>query len=208
VTCTPGGFAARVVAVALLLAPAPAAAQWVVTPWAGLDFDGATSFVDFEDGVGDTKIALGGSAGWIGDGLFGLEGNVGYTPGLFDRDGVAPAANVVLSSSALVATGDLLVLTPRALVRDTLRPYVLGGLGLMRVQALFVGDAFEPLDVRYLALAVGGGAIGRLTDVSSVRFELRRVSNLSYESDHLLVLNERRSRVAFWRVSVGVQLAY
>lgn len=202
-------LAAALVAAWALAVPAAAAAQWVVTPWMGLDFDGSTSFVDFEDGIGDTKIALGGSAGWIGDGLFGIEANVGYTPGLFDRDGVDPAFDLVQGSSALVATGDLLLLTPRAIVRDTLRPYVLGGLGLMRVRALFVGDAAEPLDGRYLALAVGGGAIGRLTDRSSLRFELRRVSNLSYESDHdLVVMDGERSRVSFWRVSVGVQIAY
>ena len=198
--------AAALVAAALLAAPGAADAQWVVTPWVGLGFDSDTSFFDLEDGVGDTKITFGGSAGRLTDGLLGFEANLGYTPGLFDRDGVDALTNVVMDSSVLVVTGDLLLLTPRAIVRDTLRPYVLGGLGLMRVRAQFVGDAIEPLDGRYLALAVGGGAIGRLTDLSSLRFELRRLSNLSYESGHLLLFEGERSRLSFWRVTIGVQL--
>jgi len=203
------GVAPVAVLAALLLmaAPGPARAQWTVSPWLGLGFDGASSFVTFEDGIGETKVTFGGAAGWLTDGLLGLEANVGYTPGAFDRDGVAPADDLIQDSSMLVATGDLLVLTPRAIVRDTLRPYVVGGLGLMRVHARFVLDA-TGLDSNYLALAVGGGAIGRLTERSSLRFEVRRLSNLSYETDHELLLDDDRSRVSFWRLTVGVQLAY
>jgi hypothetical protein len=198
---------AALLGAALVLAvPGPARAQWTVTPWLGLGFDGTANFVTFEDGIGETKVTFGGAVGWLTDGLLGLEGNVGYTPGALDRDGVAPVDDLILDSSLLVATGDLLVLTPRAIVRDTLRPYVVGGLGLMRVHARFVLDA-TGLDNNYLALAVGGGAIGRLTERSSLRFEVRRLSNLS-ESDHELLLYDDRSRVSFWRLAIGVQVAY
>ena len=46
-----------------LLAPSSAGADWFVTPFIGFKFAGVTTFVDLENGVGDTKLTLGGSGG-------------------------------------------------------------------------------------------------------------------------------------------------
>ena len=192
----------------MLLAGAPEArADWVVSPFLGISFDGTTNFLDLENGVGEVKITFGGSGGWLSDGLIGLEANIGHTYGFFQSGDESGEGGLVLSSSVTAITGDALVLVPRAILRDSLRPYVLGGLGLLRVRSEYVADTFR-IDGSYLGLALGGGAIGRLTERSSLRFELRRLSNLTRTKGHDLLLPGDPPALSFWRVTVGVQISY
>lgn len=193
----------------LVLAAVPQAqADWVFSPLLGVTFDGTTTYLDLEHGVEETKLTFGGSGGWLSDGLIGVEVNAGYTPGFFDSGDESRETDLVVGSSALVITGDVLVLVPRSIARESLRPYVLGGVGLLRVRGEFAAGALEH-DSRLLGLAIGGGAIGALTDRTSLRFDVRRISNLTTDDESLTTdLTFGPASLSFWRATIGVLLAY
>lgn len=188
----------------LIAGATPVWADWIVSPFLGVGFNGTTTFIDLENGAGETKLTFGGSGGWLSDGLLGVEINVGYTPGFFDTGDESRDAELVLGSSVTAVTGDLLVLVPRAVLRDSLRPYVLGGVGLLRLRSDDIAEAF-PISSNLLGLALGGGAFGRLTELTSLRFELRRISNLTRDDTAPALA---ATSLTFWRATIGVLISY
>ena len=56
-----------------------------------------------------------------------------------------------------------------------------------------------------LGLQLGGGAIGFVTDRAALRFDLRSVRTLSRAID---LVGESKSKLSFWRASVGVAIRY
>ena len=171
-------------------------------PFVGLKLDGKTNLVDLDQAAGATKPTVGGSLALLGSGLFGIEMDVGYSPGFFDSDA---RGALVTHSNVTTLTGDVLVAVPAGLTRDSLRPYVLGGVGLMHAGITDKLDVF-PVGSNFLALAVGGGAVGTLTRRTSVRFELRRLQNLT--EDRSRVVGFGPSRLSFWRTTVGLAFRY
>ena len=95
-------------------------------------------------------------------------------PGFFELADGRPA---IVSSNFTTVTGSLIVTAPLGLTRESLRPYVVGGLGLMHVG---IGDRlnFVPVDRNLLGLNLGGGAIGMLNDRAGIRFDLRHVRSI------------------------------
>jgi hypothetical protein len=184
------------------LQPATASAEWLIWPYLGLKFAGSTSLADPEEGAGATKLTLGGSVTLLGDGVLGIEGDFGYSPRFFERDLPEPR---ITSSSVLTLTGSVMAAVPRSVTRDSLRPYVLGGLGLMHVGIDYVADLLPPVDSNVLCLSLGGGAIGPITQRTSVRFEIRHFRNLTAEDEDL---SFGTTRLSFWRATVGVTLRY
>jgi opacity protein-like surface antigen len=181
--------------------PELAYADWLVTPFIGLKFGGATGILDLDFGVDTTKLSLGGSVALIGDGLLGIEADFGYTPGFFNRDS---PPDLVVSSNVTTLTGNVLVLVPRALVGESLRPYVIGGAGWMHAGINDVEGAL-PVSANLVGLTVGGGAIGPLSPRTSLRFELRYFRNLS-DFPHEIVVGG--TRLSFWRATVGVAVRF
>jgi hypothetical protein len=189
------------VCVLALLAPATARADWLITPFIGSSFGGTTNFVDLEQGAGETKFTWGGSAALLSDGVFGVEGDFGYAPHFFERD--TPAV-LVTSSRVMTITGSVIAALPLTVTRESLRPYVSGGLGLMHARLEDVLGVF-PVNSRLLALSVGGGAIGFLTPRTGLRFEIRQFKNLTGEQ---VSGSLEAARLRFWRATVGVTFRY
>ena len=179
-----------------------ASADWLITPFIGLKFAGHTNIALLPDGAGATKLAVGASVALLSDGMFGIEGDFGYISRFFERSDVN---SLIAKSSVSTLTGNLIVAVPRSITRDSLRPYVLGGVGLMHVGS---EDLIEvlPVDSNLLCLGVGGGAIGPVTNRVSVRFEVRHLRNLSKEDDE--VIGFGNTRLNFWRATVGVFFRY
>ena len=67
-----------VAAVALLLAPASARADWLFTPNIGGGFGG--------DASGREHLTYGATIGWMGAGIFGWEADFAYTPEFFEEE--------------------------------------------------------------------------------------------------------------------------
>lgn len=178
--------------------PRPASADWFLTPFYGLKFGGQTSLVDLESGAGTTKQVFGGSVSFIGGGIIGVEGDIGYMPGYFQGD----LGLLVVESSLLTLTGNVVVATPLSWTRESLRPYIVGGIGLMRAYA---DDTLNvlPVNDNLLAIDVGGGVMGFIDNRTGVRFELRYFSSLGQPE---VSSSFGTARLSHWRASVGLVL--
>src|ERR1700752_2431667 len=66
-------------------APAPAAADWLLTPFVGANFGGNANFGDFAtfDDEVERRVDFGASLGWMGKGIVGFEVDFGYSPNFF-----------------------------------------------------------------------------------------------------------------------------
>src|SRR5438067_2117282 len=115
-----------------VLTPAPARADWLLTPFFGLKLDGTTNLVDLDRAAGKTKMTIGGSFGMLTDGLVGLDLDFGYTPGFFDSP---DTGGLILRSNVVTLMGDVIIATPRSVTRDSLRPFVIGGAGLLHASS-------------------------------------------------------------------------
>lgn len=183
------------------LPPAPAGADWLITPFVGLKFGGETNpLVDLETAAGEKKLAVGGSVSLLGDGLLGLEADFGYSPRFFEREG-----GLVVRSYVWTLTGSVILAAPLGLTRESLRPYVVGGLGLIRARSEDLANVVG-IDSNLLGLIVGGGAVGFVTSKVGLRFDIRRFSRLSREDPAAVALGP--TPLNFWRASVGVVLRY
>lgn len=184
-----------------LIAPAAASADWLITPFLGTAFSGETTFVA-DPGAGQKKPMFGVSVALLGDGMFGLEADVAHSPRYFQ--GNTPGG-IVLKSRITTLGGNVIVAAPIALTRESLRPYLVGGLGLLQART---DDLIGLTAIRkdLLGLTVGGGAVGFLSADTGVRFDLRHVKAISGEAGPLA--RQGLSRLSFWRFSVGVTIRY
>jgi hypothetical protein len=192
--------ASSVAAIALLMAvagPAVVRAEWFVTPFIGLKFAGDTNFPDLEQGAANTKMTLGASAGVVGEGLFGVEAEFGYSPRFFERS----SGSLISRSNVLTLMGNLILTAPRALTGYSLRPFISGGGGLVHIGIQDVADILS-VDENLFGVNVGGGAVGVLTPRTSVRFDLRFFKSVTKGDEENVVLGG--TGLSFWRASVGL----
>jgi hypothetical protein len=192
--------------VVLLLAWArPARAQDLLfIPYLGFTFAGGSSlFADLEQGSGESASALGGSVSVIGAGILGVEADIGYVPGFFER---GEREIVVPGSFVTSLTGSVVITLPLAITRESLRPYLVAGGGLIRAEARDIQSQF-PIRSTMPAIDLGGGAVGFLSNTVGVRFDLRYIRSLG-QGDDALAMADVGARVRFWRGSVGLVLKY
>jgi hypothetical protein len=156
----------------------PAAAEWHFTPMIGLTMFGNTNLVDVEMATGNRHRQFGGAVSWLGGGLFGVEGLVQWTPGLFQGDNPALEVpqDLVQTSRSVVVMGNVVLTLPRRWTEYGLRPYFSGGFGLMHVKNEDVG--IFPVDLNVPGFNVGGGAVGFFSQRTGVRFDVRYHSTL------------------------------
>ena len=191
----------RITVAALILAlfaPTPAFADFFITPFAGIKFAGDASIVDFDSGASNTKFTFGGTAGVLGDGLFGVEADVAYLPRFFERS----TGTLVVRSHVFTLMANIIVAVPRTITGYSLRPFVSGGAGLMHVNIDDVLDVL-PVNSSLLGLNIGGGATGPLTQLMDVRMELRWFKSLTTGSDTPLLPG---TALSFWRATVGLTI--
>jgi hypothetical protein len=193
----------RIIALAVAFAvvhPAAASADWFITPFLGIKFASSTSIVDLEQGASNPKMTLGVSATILSDRILGIEGELGYSPRFFERSGTS---DLIAGSNVTTLFGHVVFAVPRAITRDSLRPYALAGVGLIHVG---INDApgLLPVDTNLVGIGIGGGALGRLTNRTSVRFEVRHIRNLLPPNEIVPGFGARR--IKYWRATVGVSL--
>ena len=190
-------------ALALLLAlPRSASAEWQIRPFLGVTFGGGTTFVDPEQAAGHPKLAIGVNGVLLGENI-GIEGDFGRTPGFFQTGG----QRLVLGSSATTLTGSIVIALPRRLTQYTLRPYFVGGAGLMHARIDYTLD--ETLNVaRTLpAIDVGGGATGFLTDRVGLSWDMRYFRSISRKAE-LRGVSVAAEQLSFWRANMALAIRY
>ena len=178
--------------------PSKGWADYLFVPYIGGAFAGKTAFLNLEQGAGSTQLILGGAVGWLGSGILGVEGDFAYAPRFFERDN---QAGIITGSNALTASGSVLLAVPLAVSQYGLRPYAVGGLGLIHSGITYIPPT-PPVGDNSLGFNVGAGAVGFLTERTGVRFELRHFRTFERQANEASF--EVLQRLSFWRFTAGV----
>ena len=186
-------------------APAKASADWLFTPFFGMNWGGTAEFTDFGGDFEDEfeqKMNFGASLSWMGAGAFGFEVDFGYSPNFFqnttgDDDFEFGDSNV----TTLMA--NLKVGVPfGGQTGGGIRPYASGGLGLIKSRIDDPDDLFE-LNSTDWGFNVGGGVTGFFTDNFGLQGDVRYFRSLQdNEPDDEFDL--ALGSFNFWRGTVGL----
>ena len=181
-----------------LVSAVPARADFFFTPFAAIKFAGDATIVDLDSGASNSKFTLGGMAGVLTDGLFGVEADVAYVPRFFERS----AGALVTSSHVLTLMGNVIVAVPRSVTGYSLRPFVSGGAGLLHASIDDVAEIL-PVNVNLFGVNAGGGVLGPLSQDLDVRLELRWFKSVTSGGERPL---RPGPPLTFWRLAVGLTI--
>jgi len=176
------------------------AADRQLRPFVGATFGGATTFVDLEDAAGNANLAVGVGAMFLGE-VLGAEAEVADAPGFFEA-----GKNLVRSSRVTTITGNVVVAAPHRLTEYVLRPYFVGGAGLMRVKMTTLFGVFDTSTIKP-EFDVGVGVVGFLTNKVGVCWDLRRFQSVGGGSGET-GLSFGNERLSFWRATMAVAIRY
>jgi hypothetical protein len=179
--------------------PARAAADWLLSPFVGVRFAADSTFITGFQGAERNKFTWGSSFGLLTDRGFGFEGEFAWVPGFFENEGLTPRSRVI------TLMGNVLVSTPSTVARYGLRPYLVGGVGLLHARA--GSERFDSVSSDLFGIDVGGGAIGPLTPRTSLRFDLRYFRNISNDEE-ALVIGDEGAQLSFWRAMLGLTFRF
>lgn len=190
--------------IAVLTIAAPARADWLLTPFIGMNFGGDAAFGDvgdFEDNL-EKKTVFGGTFTWMGGGIIGAEADFGFAPNFFEN--TSGDADFDFGDSNLTTLmGNVVIGIPVGGQRGAgVRPYLSTGLGLIR-SSIEGGELFDDLSASDLGVNVGGGAHVFFNDRIGLRGDIRYFRSLQDdEPDDDLDLG--LADFQFWRATVGV----
>ena len=193
--------AAVLTGLCLATSSASARADIIITPFVGKTFAAQTALFTLAN-VDKQTWVVGASAAWLTSSVIGAEVDFGYAPRFFGSD----ALNLTVpGSNVTTLTGNVLLTLPVSVTRESLRPYITGGMGVLHAG---VDDSLGLLtiDRNMLALSIGGGAIGFLNSRAGVRFDLRHIRSTSRDVDNSTLLTG--PRLGFWRATIGVAIRY
>jgi Outer membrane protein beta-barrel domain len=186
-------------------APAKASADWMFTPFIGMNWGGTAAFTDslgdFEDKF-EQRMNFGAGLSWMGAGALGFEVDFGFSPNFF--------ANTTGDSN--FEFGDSNVTTLMANLKvgapfggqhgGGIRPYASGGLGLIKTR---IDDPDQLFDVNSTdwGLNVGGGVAGFFSDNIGVQGDVRYFRSLQ-DNQPDNEFDVALGSFSFWRGTVGV----
>ena len=186
-------------------APAKASADWLFTPFFGINWGGTAEFTDFGGDFEDEfeqKMNFGASLSWMGAGAFGFEVDFGYSPNFFqnttgDDDFEFGDSNVTTLMANLKVGAPF-----GGQTGGGIRPYASGGLGLIKSRIDDPDDLFE-LNSTDWGFNVGGGVTGFFNDNFGLQGDVRYFRSLQdNEPDDEFDL--ALGSFNFWRGTVGL----
>jgi opacity protein-like surface antigen len=200
------------VVVALVAGARPASADWTITPFVGWNFGGSAD-VNGPGGPSagnkfEKKIDYGVSLAAMGAGAVGFEVDFGYSPNFFETD-IAGNNDFRFTNDSNVTT-----LTANAILGipiggqrgGSVRPYVVGGVGLIRTNVQDAAGLFSVNTKNDFGFDVGGGVMGFFTSNVGLRGDVRYFRGFNGSSDNVTGLGV--SDFHFWRGSVGVSFKF
>jgi opacity protein-like surface antigen len=180
-------------ALALVLSPGAARADWLFTPNIGAGFGG--------DASGREHLTYGASIGWMGAGVFGWEADFAYTPEFFQGDD--DELDLFSDSNVTSFMANALVGIPvGGQTGGGFRPYFTGGVGVMQRELGEADDLF-PIDNSEFGFNLGAGAMGFASDHIGFRGDIRYYRSLE-DPDEDNEFDIGVGNFDFWRGTVGV----
>jgi hypothetical protein len=148
----------------MTLSAAPARADVLFIPFFGVNFGGDAG-KDFSESFDSSQFSWGASIAAMGAGVFGVEGDFGYSPDFYGKTDAG-------GSSVMTVMGNLVLGIPFGGQSGFgVRPYGVVGMGLMRSQAEFGGLADG--DDNKFAWNFGGGIMMFFGNSVGIRGDVR-----------------------------------
>ena len=186
--------------VLLLLATPRAFAEWQIKPSLGVTFGTSTNLIDLENAAGSPHLVVGISSLMLGE-VVGVEADVGYARKFFG------SGLLVAGSSATTVTGNLVVALPRRLTQYTLRPYFVGGAGLVHVGIAHpIGGEGLRVDSTRPAIDIGGGVTGFLSRRIGISWDVRYFRSVGTGEERGLSFGPEQ--LSFWRANMALAIRY
>jgi len=192
----------------VLFLPAAGRADVLFTPFVGGNLGGSVTsrFADF---VGDqSRTTFGGSLAAMSGGIFGIEGDLAFTPKFFGTDVQIGGVPVSLArNNVLTAMANLTIGVPiQSHGGPGIRPYGVGGVGLIRQQFDLAGGVvgYSANDLGY---NVGGGVLIFPSAHVGIRGDLRYFRSIGANTVSDL-LDLQPGAFNFTRATVGVTFRY
>jgi hypothetical protein len=178
------------------------AAEWQLKPFIGATYGGGTTFApvpQLQSGA-PAHLAFGVSGMVLGE-IFGVEGDFGHTPSFFQDS--SAQFQLVTGSGVTTTTGNVVVALPRHLAQYTLRPYVVGGAGMMHVHIDYLENPI-PTSSTLKAMDLGAGVTGFLTKHLGVTWDVRYFRSI----DRTIEAGQSvgSERLSFWRANMAVAI--
>lgn len=185
-------FIAGLVVLAIGATPSPAAADWLLTPYIG------GTLLDITDT--GTRLVGGGSISWMGP-VAGFELDLGNAPAFLE----SKTGQAIDDSNLLTFMGNVVVPFPTTSSR--IRPYAVGGLGLVHTKVTMPGNTLE-IDDENFGFDLGGGLTAFLNEHVGLRGDFRyfraiRNDDASAEADAVGI-----SELKFLRGTFGVTFKF
>lgn len=184
---------ALAVAGANLLVPGRAAAQGFISPFVGFAY-GGDSGCPTASNCEDKNSNLGVSGGKLGA-LGGAEVEFNYARNFFGETPGVSANVLTLMTNVIVG--------PKV---GPVRPFVLGGLGLIKTRAEFTSQSLFDTSTNNFGWNLGGGLMIMFGDHVGVRGDLRRFK--SFGEHGILGFTLSNEKLTFNRASAGLVLAF
>jgi opacity protein-like surface antigen len=190
--------------IASAAAPRSASADWLFTPFLGSTFGGSANLggqdQDFNEEF-ERKLNYGASLAATGAGAIGFEIDFGYSPNFF---GLADD-----SSFNLTGDGNVTTLTGNLLIGPSsgpVRPYVVGGVGLIRSKVDNPAGFFDKVSTNDFGFDAGAGIIGMFSSNVGLRGDIRFFRSLQDNNPDSFDLS--LGSFKFWRGTVGVTFKF
>lgn len=199
-----------VCAVAFAAAPSTASADWVITPFVGWNFNGSADVAAGSNPAVNNsfnhKVNWGVSAAQMGAGAVGWEVDFGYSPNFFNANPGTNPFEFTSGSNVTTLTGNLIVGVPVGGHGAQIRPYAVGGVGLIRTNVQDVGNFFDVTTKNDFGFDLGAGAMGFITQNVGIRGDVRYFRGFRGTDTNNVGLG--LSGFNFWRGSVGVSFKF
>lgn len=177
-------------AAAVVLAPMQARADGFVAPWVGSAFG---------SNIQNGQTTFGVSAGAMGAGIIGGEADFGWSPSYFGTQSDF-GNNTVMS-----LMGNLILGVPVGGQHGAgIRPYVVGGVGLIRSQIDGGTLARVSSSTNMFGWDAGGGVMGYFSNHIGLRGDVRYLRATSDLTTNVRSIDINGDKLHFWRASVGV----
>ncbi len=178
-------------ALALLLAPATARADWLITPFIGTNWS--------SNATTEHRVPFGASLAYMGGGIVGVETQFAYTNQFFG------SSNQIGSNNVVSWMGNVIVGAPIGGYTQ-IRPYAVGGVGLLRQRiGGNAGDLFD-ITTNDFGMDVGGGVMGFFTPNIGLRGDVRYYRSLTGSNDAPFAVD--LGRFHYWEGTVGVAFKF
>ncbi len=186
--------------VAILLAPVPARADTLLIPFFGVNFGGDAG-TEFSEAFDTSQFNWGVSFAFMGGGVFGFEGDIGFSPDFYGKTDVG-------GSNVLTATGNLVLGIPFGGQQGFgVRPYGLVGAGLLKSKSDF-GTGVAEIDENDLTWSAGGGILLFFGTRAGIRFDVRYFKTFDDLEILGIPIAQSPGKIDFTRTSLGFVLRF